>query len=306
MGKAVVSLVALSSALAAALVVQWHELRDLRSTVSFRRTDSGQACSLDKATRPSVEEVCRTAASSSELVAPQPAPMSTAGSLDFDSRLRQDPKFQAAMIDYQKIDMRQRYSGLIARLRLPAAKAAQLAQLMAEQWARGDHGIPAEYTREQWKRQLDDELLSVLSPAQLEVLHGYKETAATRDQVDSLRSELIETREPLRDDQIEPLVDALYTEEAKFMAEISAFNDALDKGRGAIEESERKAAGYFAEREAAATERKLTAAGALLSSGQLRALERQLQAQQSLGVAGSNLRRVERELAQSLQRSSEP
>ncbi len=225
---------------------------------------------------------------------------------DLYGRVQRDPRFQAAMVDYQRIDIRQQYSAFLSSLGLSAEKEDQLVMILAQQRVRGAQGIPQEYTREAWQRKNDDELRAVLSQPQVDAFRRYRDTAAVREQVLSLRDELMATRDPLRDDQVELLVDALHPEELQFMAEVRAFNEGLDKSAEALPDSERKFENYFAERETAATERKLAAAGTILSRAQLKALGRRLETQQAMGRQGSKLRRLQFELAKTMGQSSEP
>lgn len=189
-------------------------------------------------------------------------------------------------------------------LQLTEEQAELLTQILAEQWVRGSQGIPEGYRREDWERRNEDELRAVLSQNQIDSFRRYKETAGTREEVAALRAELLASSHPLRDDQINRLIDALYPEEKRLMEEARSFNESLDTTPAALADSERSAERYFAERETAAVERKLAAAGAILSSEQLTVLRRRLEGQQAMGQSGSRLRRLQFELATSLGRDS--
>jgi hypothetical protein len=207
-----------------------------------------------------------------------------------------DTAFAKAMTDYQKIAMRQQYAAFIASLHLSADKADRFAQLLAEQWTRkAVNRVPMDNDSQGWTGSNDDELHSVLSQAQIDAFHRYQESAETRQQVEMLRNELMATPNPLRDEQIAPLVDALHDEEMRLFRETRDFKVAMDESAGASEDTQRQAEGYFLEREAAANERELAAANAILSREQLNALKRQLEARRSLGIAGLKVVRLDSE-----------
>jgi hypothetical protein len=285
---------ALCIALAATVLMLWNQLREQDAKIARLRTQENALPATP--ILESSPESCRMESAGRVGRDPAAEPLAVTAP-EVDDQIQNDPKFQEAMIEYQRVELGQSYAALFGSLRLSPEQADRVTRILAKQWVRGAHGIPAEYTREQWRLKNESELRAVLTQAQIDVLRHYRETAATREQVQSLRNELMVTQEPLRDDQIAPLVDALHTAEMQLLGETRDFNEALDKSESALAESERRSQKYFIEREAEAAKSKLEAAAAILSRDQLKALERQLKAQQALSQAGSKLRGLERGLA---------
>ncbi|HUQ10298.1 MAG TPA: hypothetical protein VM146_08270 [Steroidobacteraceae bacterium] len=281
-------------ALVVTVIAQWIELHRAAPAISRPAAEHASTSETIRAGNLACQSGKPPApVSSPELVASEvPLPP------EVDDESVTDPEFVTAMIDYQKIAMRQQYAAFIASLHLPADKADRFSQLLAEQWTRKViNRVPMDYESREWAGGNDDELRTVLSQPQIDTFHHYQETAATRGQVEMLRNELMSTPDPLRDEQIAPLVDALHAEEMRLMTETRDYDVAVNKSDGAAAESMRLAESYFLERETAANERELSAASALLSREQLKALERHLDARRSLGIAGAKLRRLDRERA---------
>jgi hypothetical protein len=300
MRKGTIALGTLSAVLASSCALLWHRVQSLEKVFSAMRAEKAVFHACPTAQFPSNQlSACATTTVDSA----RPALDSrTQPDLDLFGQVHRDPRFQAAMAGYLRIDLRQQYAAFLSSLRLTAEKEDQLMMILAQQRVRGSGGIPKDFSREEWEKRNDAELRAVLSQSQSDAFRRYRETEGTRDQVRALRDELMQTREPLRDDQIEPLVDALHPEEAQFMEEVRIFKESLDKSAEALADSEKKAETYFAEREAAATQRKLESAATILSRDQLKALKRRLEAQLALSQQGSKLRRLQFELAESLSR----
>lgn len=300
MRKVTIVLGTLSAVLAIICALLWQRVQSQDKIVSAMRAEKAAFHACPTAPVP----FDRPSACATTTVDPAPpaSDLRTQPDLDLFGQVHRDPRFQAEMAGYLRIDLRQQYAAFLSSLRLTAEKEDQLMMILAQQRVRGSGGIPKDYSREEWEKRNDAELRAVLSQSQIDAFRRYRETEGTRDQVRALRDELMQTREPLRDDQIEPLVDAIRPEEVQFMEEVQIFKEGLDKSAEALADSERKAEAYFAEREAAATQRKLESAATILSRDQLKALKRRLEAQQALSLQGSRLRRLQFELAESMSR----
>jgi hypothetical protein len=293
MGKLAWMLGASSLSLAVLVVLLWNRLQTQEALIGRLQADVTKVHAPERPETPAtpVPDIAHLEATS-------PAP--DIPERNVDSRIESDPNFRVAMVDYQHIDMLQRNVAFFATIGLSREKADRVAMILAEQAVQGIHGIPEQFTREQWRQKNEDELRAELSQAEIDALRHYRESAESRDQVETLRNELMTSGEPLRDKQIAPLVEALHTEEMRLFEETRGFNAGLDQSPEMLAESERRSEDFFVEREAAATTRKLEAASRILSHAQLQALARQLEMQRALGLAGAKVRRLHDELARSL------
>jgi hypothetical protein len=295
MDKSKVILGTLCLALAATVVAQWIALHRMGTPIIAAKPRIPPATELSMLVeeRPSSPGAAIAPRDSSSDAAQDAsavvAPDSATGPTPAESA------FRTAMIDYQQIALRQQYAPLVARLRLSPEQAEAFIRILAEHWGTVvARRVPSDYTEQNWAGGNDEDLREVLTQAQIDAFHHYQRTTDTRQQVESLRNELMASAEPLRDAQIAPLVDALYDAEMRLVAEVREHDESA--GSAAETDEERRAReDFFLDREAAAIERKLAAASAILSRAQLQGLKRQLEAQRSLSIAGAKVIRLDRE-----------
>jgi hypothetical protein len=294
MAKANVILGTLCLALGATVVAQWIQLHRMETPII-----AGTAKPLiEPASELStlVEEIPAPAgASRGGADAPPDSPTASSERAVAPETTAADSAFRTAMIDYQAIALRQQYAPFIASLRLSAEQADRFVRVLAEQRESVvAERVPSDYTEASWGAGKDDDLREVLTQAQIDAFRHYQQTTETRQQVEALRNELMVSAEPLRDAQIAPLIDALHSEEMRFFTETRDRRAAMEKPED-TEEAQRESEASFLELESAALDRKLAAGRTILSRDQVQALERQLQAQRALGIAGSKVIRLERE-----------
>lgn len=148
-------------------------------------------------------------------------------------RMLQDPEYRELVRSQQKLGMQQVYSDLEPLLGLTDDEANRLLDVLAEQSVRSmeerpmfaANGAPPsdaemrEHRRnfEEQRRRNETEIAAVLGPKYSE-WQSYQGNAWSRSQVTRLRQRLAMTDEPLRQDQIKPLVDAIAREQKQLLA----------------------------------------------------------------------------------------
>jgi hypothetical protein len=216
--------------------------------------------------------------------------------------LLQDPEYRKAMIQQQKYAMARLYPDLREALRLQPEEAEQLMELLAEQqtdtmanrppFADARNGPPDPAQVQQWQEQMqrqqkerDAQIAQLLGDAKYQEWQSYQKTLGARMQIRELRVELAEAGIPLREGQIEPLVNSLAAEQQRRAQEaqndrvqLNALGNAGSGNRVAFLEKQ-------LERTAEYNRRLHDAAAPYLSSDQLRRfdehLDRQLQVQRA-------------------------
>lgn len=146
-------------------------------------------------------------------------------------KLLQDPEYRSAMYVQQRTAMRQMYPDVRSALGLSSEQVDHLFDLLAEQQVRSmvetaNMDLPPpntpdaqrEWTRrfEEQQRRNEAELVDALGHTVAQAWKDYQKSLGARTQVRELRNVLADSSDPLRPDQIEPLVKVLAQEEARF------------------------------------------------------------------------------------------
>lgn len=202
-------------------------------------------------------------------------------------RMLQDPEYRELMRSQHKLSMQQHYSDLEALLGLSKEQSEQLLDTLSEQAIRSmeqrpmlaemDGTPPSEAEMREQRRILEEqhrrnesEIAAVLG-SKYGDWQQYQQNGWARSQVTRLRQALAVTDEPLRQDQIKPLVEAIAREQKQMMsARMTApsRHDPLAQARMAEE---------WLERTAQSHQRIRSAVSGLLTPTQYEQLERQQQ-----------------------------
>jgi hypothetical protein len=129
------------------------------------------------------------------------------------------------------------------------------------------------------QRANDAELAALLGKQKLAQWKEYQASLQTRHQVERLRTTLSAGPEPLREDQIQPLVAAMYAEQELVKEELSDYTATLTWSGGMEGKSHSRRNERHAQLAAAANDRIRTAAASILSQQQLETLDEMLQRQ---------------------------
>jgi hypothetical protein len=147
---------------------------------------------------------------------------------DRQRKLMEDPEYRAAMRTQQTLMLAQQYPDLAVAMNLAPEQAQQLIELLADQQSRnmferppfGPDGAPDENAMREWQQQMQqrqrqnqDEVRQLLGDAGVEQWKEYQSTIGARQQVRQLRTLLDSSGLSLRQDQVQPLVNAIAAEQ---------------------------------------------------------------------------------------------
>lgn len=226
--------------------------------------------------------------------------------------LMQDPEYRKAMLAQQKLSMQRMYPDLRTALRLQPQEADRLIDLLAEQQLNmmtnqppfrargGPPPDPAELQQyqqqmQQQQRERDAQIASILGDSKLQEWQSYQKTLGARMQIRELRTELAEAGMPLREGQIEPLVNSIAAEQEwraqdsiKYRGQLNALGNASPAAR--VEMMEQNL-----ERSAEYNRRLHDAAAPYLSNDQLRRFDAHMSQQLEQQRAGLMMMRAQQE-----------
>jgi hypothetical protein len=315
------SAAALAGATASALL--WSELR------SERDLNAELTARLEQVSRIPAAEATASAATPSPAVTtrvePANAPPAAAISVSTESaatpnratpgtpedwmarqrRLLNDPRYRDAWREQQRIQSESRREKMIELLGLSGEQADAIIDLgidrqMSWQLQARPQSMTEETARQQKEKAEADErafqakLLEILGPEKRQRYQDYIASSGTRQQVERLRSQL-SGADLLRDDQVEPLIAAIHTEQSQMSNELQAYRETLSWD-GDTSASIQK----FAEHQTAAMKatqaRIRTSAGAILSSGQLKQLDEMLKRDLARHEAMLRMQRIQSKL----------
>ena len=223
-------------------------------------------------------------------------------------RLLQNPEYRELMRSQHRLSMDRMYADLEPMLGLTKAESERLRELLAEQQLRrmeqdpvvmSTDGSPPdpdrvrEYHRrnEEIQRKNESEIAALLGPKYSE-WQTYQQSSWSRMQVMRLRENLAGSEEPLRTEQIKPLVEALAREQQQVqknaMAETRPYNQLDQASRLRLHEE-------WLERTAQTNERIRNAASGFLSPAQLERLAQQQEQELKMQEVSLKLQRAQEE-----------
>jgi hypothetical protein len=145
-------------------------------------------------------------------------------------RLLQDPEYRSLMRDQQKLNLKRMYADMELMLGVSKEEAEHILDVLAEQQLRSmerhkpfmpknGNAAPDEAAMREQQRVFED--MRRTNEAELSAALGsryrdwqeYQQTMGARQQVMSLRQTLASSSEPMREDQIKPLVQAIARDE---------------------------------------------------------------------------------------------
>lgn len=294
----------IACALAATSIYLWRELDQERTrNVELRaRLESPPP-------KAAAVRTAEGAVSTPEAALPAPSPaiaVSVAGTTapqqvtgkqeDWEStrrRLMSDPRYREVQREQTRLALAPRRANLIRLLGLSPEQADAVIDLQIErEWQQADmlDNPPTEELRQQQQRRAETQekeyqakLHAMLGAEKESQLQHYMETRQSRMQVDTFRTQL-SGADALRDDQVEPLIEALQVERTKMRDELEKYQQENDVDGQSVDFWQR-----YGERQSELMKDMHVAmhssAGAILSSPQLQQLDamldRELQKQQA-------------------------
>ena len=226
--------------------------------------------------------------------------------LSFDAMLLKNPEYRAAAIAQRRAILMDQRPDLAAELGIPPAKANALFDLLAEQElitseeraTRVTNREQFEATRKaaQMRRDaVDSQIAALLGQQDYAELKQYQATFAAREHVIDLRSALAAGNEPLRQDQVDPLIAAISAEQQRVSDEVRDFLAASPPRPGEWQQRLDGINKYRTEQTAAAYDRVRASMSALLTPTQATALETVLRNDLIARDARARMARLRRE-----------
>jgi hypothetical protein len=196
---------------------------------------------------------------------------------ELQQRLMKIPEYRGALLRQQRLLIEAEFRDLPGLLGLSPEQADQLFDLMARQgvrileaqWGKPGDGRPRQDAYREARFQNEAELTEFLGHSNMIRLQEFRSTLQSRSEVASVRNELARSSEPLRQDQIEPMVALVHIELQKMNQELK---EAGSSQYGGPSDDPQEIA-RRAEAAIAANSRIAEAARTILSSAQLAALK---------------------------------
>jgi hypothetical protein len=203
-------------------------------------------------------------------------------------RMLKDPEYRELMRSQQKVSMQRMYSDLEPLLGLSKDESDRLRDVLAEQsirsmeqrpmWPSPDGGPPDENAileqqriSQAQRRTNEAEIAEVLGP-KYNQWQEYQNNGWARSQVSQLRQTLAITNEPIRSDQVKPLVEAIAREQQQMTR---GFRTPLPQGSAMDAQTQVSLAEEMLERSAQSHQRIRDAVTGLLTPTQLEQLQHQ-------------------------------
>jgi hypothetical protein len=214
----------------------------------------------------------------------------------FQQRLLKNPQFRQALKMQQRVALETEFRDLPRYLNLTADQTDRLFDLMAEQgvsvldlqWRdlrNPGEGQSRKELSAELRKQNDAALANLLGDQNLNRLHEFRSTLQSRAEVSSVRNELAMSSDPLREDQVEPMIAVVDAELQRMNQEIR------DLAASAEQISDLKRS----ELAIAANQRIVEAAVPILTSVQLAALKDLYRRQRVQMDAQAELNRLQSE-----------
>jgi hypothetical protein len=266
-------------ALGTSSIWSWRELRNQRARADALQE---QIARLENAPRVTTE-VKAPSTSPHEIHAgePQPAAPSDQKSVAPDEwRLLQNAEFREARRRFRHLELKSGHVDLARVVGISDETADRLIGLLVDRELqylshprtnpRNEAEIRARKLEiEQSEYEEDRQIAALIGEANLPRWKSYQASLPVRHQVRELGAELLTSGEPLRADQVEPLIAAIHSERQRVREELIDFNSGLDWSPGAKDQSRMAHTKMTAQLEAAADARLRAKLASILSPRQL-------------------------------------
>jgi hypothetical protein len=278
MQKSTITLLILALSSAGVSAGLWMELRTERALNAELSARLDAAIAARRvAPAPAVARVAQALSTAPATWTPTPAPTAPAQQPEaaresmvdwpaYQRRLMKDPKYREAWREEQRLQLAQRRENYIKLLGFTPEQADAAIDLAIDRQMNWPGGIPQEHGEEEM-RAYQAKLREVLGEEKYTRLQTYMDSRQTRMQVDRFRTQLT-GEDALRDDQVEPLISALYGEQSQMQEDLQRYRESLGS-----ETDQAAALRKLSEQETellkAAHGRMHSAAAGILSSSQL-------------------------------------
>jgi hypothetical protein len=228
-------------------------------------------------------------------------------------RLMSDPRFREAFREQQRLQLATRRENFIRLLGFTPEQADAVIDMSIERQmdAQARSNVMSaediqkrKESMEAQERDYQAKLQTLLGADKSAQLQTYMESRQSRMQVDRFRTQLT-GGDMLRDDQVEPLIAALHTEQAQMQKEMQEYREA-DVVKTGTSEWQLQYAGRQAELMKAAHGRMRSAASGILSNSQLEMLDAMLKRDRERLEAQQRMSRIQSKLDQPTAPSTPP
>lgn len=197
----------------------------------------------------------------------------------FQQRLLKNPEFRKALRTQQRQVIEDAFRDLPRFLNLTPEQATRVFDLLADQsvrklelqwsWpASQETGRSIQALSDDLRAQSDADMTKLLGESDMRQLKDFRASLGSRNEVDALRSELARAPEPLREDQLEPMIAVVYAEQQRMDQELRDRKRSLN-----ADDLDPAVASARVELAIAANERIVESASSLLTGAQLSAVE---------------------------------
>ena len=192
-----------------------------------------------------------------------------------EPRLLKEPEFRTALRGQQRAMLEEQFRDLPKILGLSAEQSDRLFDLLAEQrnrmldarWQKPDGGKTPTSSFQEVQAKNKEELANFLGPSNMIRYEEFLSTLQSRAEINSVRNELAHGTEPLREEQIEPMMAVVNAELQRLDQEVR------DVGPQGLPGFDPTAEAKRVELTVAANQRILDGARPILSSAQLAGLK---------------------------------
>lgn len=239
--------------------------------------------------------------------AAQPKRVTQGAPEDWQARQRKlmnDPRYREAFREQQRLRLATRRENFVRLLGFSPEQADAVIDLSIERqmaWQELNMYMASENAPQQQKERLEAQeqayqtkLRELLGNDKSAQLQNYMESRQSRMQVDQFRTQLTGA-DMLREDQVEPLIAALYTEQAQMQKDLQEYRETLS-WEGDATASSKQFADRQAEAMKAAHRRMHSAAAPILSQTQLERLDAMLKRDLERHEAQQRMARIQSKL----------
>ena len=287
----------------------WQELRAARATqaalesellaVAVMPVESGKPGAIAIAAPTKVSSATAESTASASTPAQKPATKVVAPEDDGQTlrRMMQDPRYRAAWREQSRLNYGLRRENIIRLVGLTPEQADAVIDLQIDRLLEQIEDPRAlNENFHETERAHQGKLTELLGQEKSARLQEYMESRATRMQVDQFRN-LLGGPEMLREDQVEPLIAALHTENAQLKSELRE-SERTAMWSSDTAEAWREHAERRAELEKEAHARMHAAAAPILSDSQLKKLDAMLERDRERRAAEQRMQGLQSKLGQ--------
>jgi hypothetical protein len=303
MRASTVILLVLVAALSVTSAILWLRLEDARIAAGATDTGPGLRGEPQGPEIPGQSGVLEGTEFAADQGRADLSPDGKVGLADDGYRLYQNESFREAQRKIRKLELMEGHIDMTKVMGISRETADRLLALLVDQEMRyfvaprpnprNDAELQARMLEtERLRTEQDAEIAGIIGEFNVERWHRYQASLPVRHQVRELRLEMADSGSPLREDQVEPLVEIISSERQRTNDRLAEFQAGLVWSEGMETKSGRYLNARQAELDREADDRIRVAAGRILSRDQLEALIDKMRRDRDLRAARLEARRA--------------